>query len=289
MSQKPYLEAVRILAAAAWSDGSIGEEETAAVRQMIDVGPLDADEKAAATSWLHTRPDVSTEVVARLSKPRREDIYKSAVRIAAADGRTVRTERGFLSNLEQLLGLDEAGAKAIRDAVKAETAKQAARYARLFRLPTHTLAGELTSLQPWSGKALLIVNVASECGFTPQYAGLETLQKTYGDRGLVVLGFPCNQFGAQEPGTADEIARFCSSSYGVTFPLMEKIEVKGEKADDIYRLLSEVADADGAAGEVQWNFEKFLVSADANTVQRFRSQTKPDDPTLIAAIEAALP
>ncbi|HTM20136.1 MAG TPA: glutathione peroxidase [Kofleriaceae bacterium] len=153
----------------------------------------------------------------------------------------------------------------------------------------HTLRGDLTSLSTWKGKALLLVNVASECGMTPQYEQLQKLHQTYGDRGLVVVGFPCNQFGEQEPGTAQEIEQFCTTTFGVSFPMMEKIDVKGPGQHDLYKALSEVPDAEGKAGEVQWNFEKFLLAADATRVVRFRPQTKPDDPAVIAAVEAALP
>ena len=126
----------------------------------------------------------------------------------------------------------------------------------------HSLNGDPASLDDFRGKALLVVNVASKCGLTPQYEGLERLQKTYGDRGFTVLGFPCNQFGSQEPGTADEIATFCSTTYGVTFPMFEKIEVNGEGRHPVYEELTAFPDAEGDAGDIQWNFEKFLVSPD---------------------------
>ena len=134
----------------------------------------------------------------------------------------------------------------------------------------------------------LLVNVASKCGLTPQYEGLERLQETYGDRGFTVLGFPCNQFLGQEPGTAEEIAEFCSTTYGVSFPLFEKIEVNGDGRHPLYAELTEVADAEGAAGDIQWNFEKFLVSPDG-TIRRFRPGVEPEAPELVAAIEADLP
>ena len=134
----------------------------------------------------------------------------------------------------------------------------------------------------------LLVNVASKCGLTPQYEGLERLQETYGDRGFTVLGFPCNQFLGQEPGTAEEIAEFCSVTYGVSFPLFEKIEVNGDGRHPLYAELTEVADAEGAAGDIQWNFEKFLVSPDG-TIRRFRPGVEPEAPELVAAIEADLP
>src|SRR5579863_1419694 len=130
----------------------------------------------------------------------------------------------------------------------------------IYDIPVHTLDGEPSSLAPYAGKTVLVVNVASKCGLTPQYEGLERLQKTYEDRNFSVVGFPCNQFMGQEPGSAEEIQTFCSTTYGVTFPLYEKIEVNGEGRHDIYAELTEVADAEGNAGDIQWNFEKFLVS-----------------------------
>ena len=130
----------------------------------------------------------------------------------------------------------------------------------LYDIPIHTLQGDDAELGDYAGKTLLLVNVASKCGLTPQYEGLERLQKTYADRGFSVIGFPCNQFLEQEPGTAEEIEQFCSTTYGVTFPLMEKIEVNGEGRHPIYAELTEKADAEGKAGDITWNFEKFLVS-----------------------------
>lgn len=158
----------------------------------------------------------------------------------------------------------------------------------LFELPIRTLAGEPSSLAEHRGKVLLLVNVASKCGLTPQYTGLENLQKTYGERGFTVLGFPCNQFMGQEPGTAEEIQEFCSTTYGVSFPLFEKIDVNGEARHPLYARLTEVADGTGEAGDVQWNFEKFLVSADGEVVGRFRPRTEPESAELVAAIEAQL-
>ncbi len=139
-----------------------------------------------------------------------------------------------------------------------------------------------------AGQALLVVNVASKCGLTPQYAGLEELQKTYADRGFSVLGFPCNQFLGQEPGTSEEIAEFCSATYGVSFPMFEKVDVNGEDRHPLFAELTAVPDAAGEAGDVQWNFEKWLVAPDGS-VQRFRPATEPLDPTLVSAIEAVLP
>jgi len=159
----------------------------------------------------------------------------------------------------------------------------------IFDAPIATLAGEPSSLAPYEGKALLLVNVASKCGLTPQYTALEALQKQYEDRGFSVLGFPCNQFLGQEPGTAEEIQEFCSTSYGVTFPIFEKIDVNGDHQHPIYAELEEKPDADGQAGDVAWNFEKFLVNPSGQIVARFRPQVEPDDPSIVEAIEANLP
>ncbi len=150
------------------------------------------------------------------------------------------------------------------------------------------LDGSAIDLHDYEGKALLIVNVASKCGLTPQYAGLEKIHEQYADRGFSVLGVPCNQFLGQEPGSAEEIATFCSVTYGVTFPLAEKVDVNGDAQHPLYGELNEVADAEGKAGDVTWNFEKFLV-APGGSVSRFRPQVEPEDPSLIGAIEAALP
>ncbi len=158
----------------------------------------------------------------------------------------------------------------------------------LYDIPIHTLQGDDTSLADYAGKTLLLVNVASKCGLTPQYEGLERLQKTYGDKGFSVIGFPCNQFMGQEPGTSEEIAQFCSTTYGVTFPLMEKIEVNGEGRHPIYRELTEKEDAEGKAGDITWNFEKFLVSPAGEVVARYRPQVEPEDPGIVGDIEAQL-
>jgi glutathione peroxidase len=159
----------------------------------------------------------------------------------------------------------------------------------IFDTPIHTLQGEEGSLSPYKGKALLLVNVASRCGLTPQYAGLEKLQEQYGERGFSVLGFPCNQFLGQEPGTAEEIAEFCSTTYGVTFPMFEKIDVNGPDRHPIYEELTKVPDAEGQSGDITWNFEKFLVSPSGEVVARFRPQVEPEDSQLVAALEEALP
>jgi glutathione peroxidase len=157
----------------------------------------------------------------------------------------------------------------------------------IFEHPVNTLTGEATSLAQFRGSPTLIVNVASQCGLTPQYTGLESLQRRYGDRGFNVVGFPCNQFGGQEPGTAEEIATFCSTTYGVTFPMMEKVEVNGPDRHPIYGELTAVADAEGHDGDIRWNFEKFLVGKDG-TVTRFSPTIEPEDQVLVAAIEAEL-
>ncbi len=151
------------------------------------------------------------------------------------------------------------------------------------------LDGTPLNLADLKGTATLVVNVASKCGLTPQYEGLERLQQRYRDRGFKVLGVPCNQFGGQEPGTPEEIATFCSTTYGVTFPLTEKVDVNGEQRHFLYQQLTEVPDATGAAGDIQWNFEKFLVSPDGDIVARFRPMTTPEDDEVIAAVEAVLP
>jgi glutathione peroxidase len=158
----------------------------------------------------------------------------------------------------------------------------------IFEHSIKTLDGEPADLADHRGEALLLVNVASKCGLTPQYTGLERLQQTYGDRGFSVLGFPCNQFGGQEPGSAEEIATFCSTSYGVTFPMFEKIDVNGPGRHPIYAELTTVADAEGHDGDIRWNFEKFLVDPQGN-VTRYSPMVAPEDPALVAAIEDALP
>ncbi|MDX6263539.1 MAG: glutathione peroxidase [Kribbellaceae bacterium] len=159
----------------------------------------------------------------------------------------------------------------------------------LYDIPLHTLSGTDTSLAEYKGKAVLVVNVASKCGLTPQYEGLENLQKRYADRGFTVLGAPCNQFGGQEPGTAEEIETFCSTTYGVTFPMLDKLEVNGDGRHALYSELTLTPDAEGAAGDVQWNFEKFLITPDGTVAARFRPQTLPESDEVVAAIESQLP
>lgn len=157
----------------------------------------------------------------------------------------------------------------------------------LYETPLVTLDGKEIVFGEYRGSTVLVVNVASKCGFTPQYAGLEKLQQEYGARGFTVLGFPCNQFAGQEPGDAEQIQEFCSVNYGVTFPLFAKTKVNGNSAHPLYAELTKVRDAEGLAGKVKWNFEKFLISP-TGEVTRFRSKVKPDAPELVAAIELAL-
>jgi glutathione peroxidase len=159
--------------------------------------------------------------------------------------------------------------------------------ASLHDIPVTTLEGQPTTLAEYAGRSVLIVNVASRCGLTPQYEQLEQLHEKYESRGFAVLGFPCNQFMGQEPGTAEEIREFCSTTYGVTFPLFAKIEVNGPGRHPLYEQLTQAADGEGVAGDVQWNFEKFLVGRDG-AIQRFRPRTEPLDPQVVAAVEAEL-
>ena len=154
-------------------------------------------------------------------------------------------------------------------------------------IPVQALDGSAISLSDFDGP-LLIVNVASKCGLTPQYTGLEELAQTYGERGLTVVGVPSNQFMGQEPGTPEEIATFCSTTYGVTFPLLAKTDVNGDDRHPLYTELTKTADADGEAGDVQWNFEKFVVDADGSVVGRFRPRTEPTAPEVVTAIESVL-
>ncbi len=174
-------------------------------------------------------------------------------------------------------------------AVRERVAKLEPMTTPVQNIAINTLGGVPTSLGEYDGRAVLVVNVASKCGLTPQYSALEKLASEYADRGLTVIGIPCNQFMGQEPGTAEEIETFCSTTYGVTFPLLEKIEVNGENQHPLYAELTKAADAEGAAGDIQWNFEKFLIGPDGTVVNRFRPRTEPDAPEVVAAIEATLP
>jgi glutathione peroxidase len=152
-----------------------------------------------------------------------------------------------------------------------------------------TLDGSPTTLAELADGAALVVNVASKCGLTPQYTALEQLAKDYRDRGLTVIGVPCNQFMGQEPGTAEEIQEFCSSTYGVTFPLLAKTDVNGPDRHPLYAALTKAADDSGEAGDIQWNFEKFLLAPGGKVAKRIRPRTAPDAPEVIAAIEQVLP
>ncbi len=151
------------------------------------------------------------------------------------------------------------------------------------------LDGQPLDLKQLEDKAVLIVNVASKCGLTPQYEGLERLHEQYKDRGFTVLGVPCNQFMGQEPGTAEEIQEFCSTTYGVTFPMAEKVEVNGEGRHPLYEELTAVPDEEGKAGDIAWNFEKFLVAPGGTSIVRFRPQVEPEDPKVVEALESVLP
>jgi glutathione peroxidase len=159
----------------------------------------------------------------------------------------------------------------------------------LYDVAIHDLHGKPLPLADLQDRLLLIVNVASRCGLTPQYAGLETLHERYADRGLTVLGVPCNQFAGQEPGTAEEIAEFCSTTYGITFPMTEKVEVNGANRHPLYGRLVDAPDAEGYTGDIRWNFEKFLVAPGGEVQARFSPQVKPEDPAVVGAIESALP
>jgi glutathione peroxidase len=159
----------------------------------------------------------------------------------------------------------------------------------LLDIELNTLDGTSTSLRELADGAVLLVNVASKCGLTPQYSALEKLAQDYGDRGLTVVGVPCNQFMGQEPGTAEEIQTFCSTTYGVTFPLLAKTDVNGPDRHPLYAELTQTPDDSGEAGDVQWNFEKFLLAPGGHVVNRFRPRTEPDAPEVVSAIEAVLP
>lgn len=150
------------------------------------------------------------------------------------------------------------------------------------------LKGGSAELAQYAGKTVLVVNVASKCGLTPQYTGLEKLQERYADQGFTVLGVPCNQFLGQEPGTAEEIAEFCSATYGVSFPLTEKVEVNGADRHPLYERLVGFADGEGHTGDIRWNFEKFLIGRDGSVVARFSPQTEPEAAEVVAAIESQL-
>lgn len=157
----------------------------------------------------------------------------------------------------------------------------------LRSIPFRDATGAEKTIDDLGADVVLVVNVASRCGLTPQYEQLEQLQREFGDRGFTVVGFPCNQFLGQEPGSMEQILDFCSTTYGVTFPVVDKVKVNGKNAADLYKTLKQTPDASGKTGRVEWNFEKFLVSPDGS-VQRFRPKTRPDDPAIVTAIDAAL-
>jgi len=158
----------------------------------------------------------------------------------------------------------------------------------IYDVPVRALDGNPASLRDYEGKVLLVVNVASKCGLTPQYSGLERIHEKFAERGFSVLGFPCNQFGEQEPGTSDEIESFCSTTYGVTFPLFEKADVNGDNRQPLYATLTQLADAGGHTGDIRWNFEKFLVNRAGEPVHRFSPLAEPESDELLSAIEALL-
>jgi glutathione peroxidase len=158
----------------------------------------------------------------------------------------------------------------------------------LYDTPIHSLDGSDLDLHAYEGDAVLVVNVASRCGLTPQYTGLEELHERYRAQGFTVLGVPCNQFMGQEPGTAEEIAEFCSSTYGVTFPMTEKVEVNGDSRHELYQQLVDTPDGEGHAGDIRWNFEKFLVAPGGKVIARFAPQVEPLSPEITSAVEAAV-
>ncbi|MGI5466379.1 glutathione peroxidase [Streptomyces sp. CA-132043] len=159
----------------------------------------------------------------------------------------------------------------------------------VFDIKIDALTGGSADLAQYKGSAVLIVNVASRCGLTPQYAALERLQQDYASRGFTVLGVPCNQFMGQEPGTPEEIATFCSATYGTTFPMTQKTDVNGDNRHPLYTELVDTADADGHSGDIRWNFEKFLIAPDGTVAARFAPQTEPEAAEVTAAINSVLP
>jgi glutathione peroxidase len=156
----------------------------------------------------------------------------------------------------------------------------------LYEIPVKDIDGKAGTLAPYRGRVLLIVNVASECGYTPQYTGLQGLYDDYKDRGFTIVGVPCNQFGGQEPGTNKEIKEFCSATFHVTFPMLEKTDVNGAKRHALYGLLA--GEKSPAAGDIRWNFTKFLIGRDGRILQRFEPDVEPDSPAVTRAVEAAL-
>jgi len=156
----------------------------------------------------------------------------------------------------------------------------------IYDIPLKDIHGNATSLNAYKGQVLLVVNVASKCGFTPQYKGLEAIYEKYKDKGLVVLGFPCNQFGSQEPGTNEQIQQFCTATYNVTFPLFDKLDVNGANRHPLYVALA--GDKSPFPGNITWNFNKFLIGRDGTIIKRFDSKATPESPEVVQAIEAAL-
>jgi glutathione peroxidase len=159
----------------------------------------------------------------------------------------------------------------------------------IYDVSINALDGSPRDLHDYADEAVLVVNVASKCGLTPQYTGLEELQERYAPRGFTVLGVPCNQFGGQEPGSPEDIASFCSTTYGVTFPLTEKLEVNGDGRHPLYQQLVDVADGDGHTGDIRWNFEKFVVAPGGNVVARFNPAVDPTSDDVVTTIEDVLP
>jgi glutathione peroxidase len=159
----------------------------------------------------------------------------------------------------------------------------------VYDVPIQSLDGAPANLSQYKDKAVLLVNVASKCGLTPQYTGLEQLHEKYKDKGFTVLGVPCNQFGGQEPGSPEEIQEFCSTSYGVTFPMTEKVDVNGDDRHELYKQLVDTADSEGHTGDIRWNFEKFVIAPGGEVVARFSPLTEPEAPELVETIEKVLP
>jgi len=177
---------------------------------------------------------------------------------------------------------------AIQAEEKKEPAKAEKDVPAALNFKMKSLDGKDVDLSKYEGKVVLMVNVASKCGYTPQYGPLEALHEKYKDQGLVVLGFPCNQFGAQEPGTAEDIEKFCTENYGVTFDMFEKIDVNGEKAAPLYKFLTSKETNPKSPGKVDWNFEKFLIGKDGKIAGRYKSKVSPDDPEFVKVVEKEL-
>lgn len=195
---------------------------------------------------------------------------------------------GFLMVVSACGGVPEtASMSGVDNSTTAEPGPGGAAAPAVIDHTVETLEGESLDLGSYRGRPMLIVNTASECGYTPQYASLQKLHETYGERGLVVLGFPSNDFGNQEPGTAEEIGAFCRLNYGVSFPMMAKVHTKGPEQAPLYRTLT-AETGEGLSGEVRWNFTKFLVDSEGRVVARFEPAVDPMDPQLISAVEALL-